>query len=596
MLMLRKKKAGAIAFILFFCLLTYLVLRAFFLEPLNDELLTLFYYIETGKIVGPDAFPDANNHVLISLWGRLMYQQGGTNFFWFRIPGLVGFCLYFWAIFKIITNNKEEIKFSLFIAFAGIVSIPYVLEYFAYARGYGISMGCFLWVVFGAMNIQARIKLLPLLTLFLFMLVAISANFSMITLGLLLLLWVVFQQTLFWKTYRPKEHLAFLGIELIYVLGLLPCIAMSFDLKEKGLLYYGSLEGLWMETGRSLSLYTFFKNPMVLKWIWVAVLIGFLLVIANRIVKFKKEYFRDSIVVFYWFIFGSLTAMVIMAEVLQVNYPSDRTAIYLIPLLFLLITLFCDQIKWMNYLNILFGIFMVSLGLNMNLNTSIFSPEDRLNSSFHNDIRKRVEKGTTISGSPVIVFTWPYAERNQKTAILLNSNEVSELCDVAVVSVRDIRTNQFDEDYVPFSTDPKRMLTAFRRKEPIKRTSIQKFTHEKINSKEEFIPLFNLDSMDTLKAENLLFDIRATIKSVSPIHKLSLVIAVDDSLGNCRYVASEMNWYFQKDKRSITINFPWIMKEKLSREKVVKFYLWNLGRNEVQVENVKLELLRLDEK
>jgi hypothetical protein len=594
--MIGSRNARLIAFFLFIFLFVYLILRAIFLEPLNDELLTLFYYIETGEIIGPKALLDANNHILISLWGRLIFQLGGENFFWFRLPSLLGFVLYFWGLYRIITQRSETISWTLCIAFLGIVSIPYVLEYFAYARGYGISLGCFIWVIIGALKIQGRIKIWNLIVLFLFMLVAISANLSLIILGLLLLFWVQFQQVAFWNQYRPKFHMAIFGICILYVISLFPFMGLSFELREKGLLYYGSLNGLWLETGKSLSGYTFFLNSDVLKWIWILIFIGIILFLLERFLKYKKEYFRNSILIFPWFIFGSLTAMVIMAEIMKVNYPSDRTAIYLIPLVFFLLVLLLEKIKWGKYLNICFGFFLISFILKLNLNSSIFSPEDRLNTKFYKEIRENLSAGMTISGSPVMVFTWPYAERKQEKAILLNLIESAELSDVVVVSVRDKQSINLDHGFEAFASDPKKMLTAYRRLNPVKKTSIQTIKGENKISSEEFIPLFSLNAIDTIRANDLLFEFKGTISSTKQIKKLILVISVDDSLKNVRYTATEMNWYFSKDRHKMTINFPWIMKNKLPNERDIKFYLWNLGENEVLLEDVQIEILQWQRK
>ena len=130
----------------------------------------------------------------------------------------------------------------------------------------------------------------------------------------------------------------------------------------------------------------------------------------------------------------------------------------------------------------------------------------------------------------------------------------------------------------------------------LNKTSIQTIKGENKISSEEFIPLFSLNAIDTILANDLLFEFKGTISSTKQIKKLILVISVDDSLKNVRYTATEMNWYFSKDRHKMTINFPWIMKNKLPNERDIKFYLWNLGENEVLLEDVQIEILQWQRK
>ena len=74
------------AIALFGFVFIYLVLRAYFNEPLHDEVATFFNYIETGRIFGEGVIQVAQNHLLNTYASRWMYLMFGDDFFFLRIP------------------------------------------------------------------------------------------------------------------------------------------------------------------------------------------------------------------------------------------------------------------------------------------------------------------------------------------------------------------------------------------------------------------------------------------------------------------------------------------------------------------------------
>ena len=174
----RDKLFFRIAIVLFAFLFLYVIVRACMLEPLNDEALTFLYYLETGRITGVDAFPDANNHLLNSYFGSFIYRNVGTNFFLFRLLSIAGFALYFWGVYFLVKHFKDN--WYRILVLLGITSIPYVLEYFGYARGYGFAMGCFVWMVYFSIQLQKEFSFKYLVLAYLCMYLTVFSNFSML--------------------------------------------------------------------------------------------------------------------------------------------------------------------------------------------------------------------------------------------------------------------------------------------------------------------------------------------------------------------------------------------------------------------------------
>lgn len=70
---------------LFLFMMGYAILRAIFVEPLFDELATVYWYLQTGYLPGRGATMDANNHILNSLISHQFFRLFGDHFFVYRL-------------------------------------------------------------------------------------------------------------------------------------------------------------------------------------------------------------------------------------------------------------------------------------------------------------------------------------------------------------------------------------------------------------------------------------------------------------------------------------------------------------------------------
>ena len=82
-------------------------------------------------------FKLANNHLLNSIYFRLLQHWHFTDVVYYRLPGLVGFLLFFIANSKILRLLKINNFYLIFLTVT-----PYFF-YFTYGRGYAMALGCF---------------------------------------------------------------------------------------------------------------------------------------------------------------------------------------------------------------------------------------------------------------------------------------------------------------------------------------------------------------------------------------------------------------------------------------------------------------------
>jgi hypothetical protein len=135
------KKFNTYAFIAIIGVFLFLlVCKAVKLPVTNDEAPAAVGYLHYSAwqiMMYPDSEP--NNHILNTLFTKLFISMFGNKQLVIRLPNLLFFVLYGIAIFRI---NKIVLKEdSVFFLPAALlfISNPYLLDFFALCRGYGMS-------------------------------------------------------------------------------------------------------------------------------------------------------------------------------------------------------------------------------------------------------------------------------------------------------------------------------------------------------------------------------------------------------------------------------------------------------------------------
>ncbi len=397
---------------LFLFLLTYAILRAYFVDPLLDELGTFYWYIQTGKILGANAALDANNHILNSFFSRGMYLLAGDHFFAFRFLSLASFVLYFFSTRHFVQKNID--KSVAWVIFLALNMIPWIFEYFSYSRGYGSALALF-FTAFCVLQKWQKTQLPKhyLLLLLLFWLTIVS-NLSMFIPGFFLFAYSLLQMVLHWKELKSKLWHIVLICVFLFALTLIYLYAE--ELKAAGALWWGSRAGLWEITGKSLAVNVLFNDNDNWQLILFALfgIIGFTFVVLW--LRKKSIAFIDEPV--FWvtgLFFLALLAAVFMALFMKVNYPMDRVGMYLVPLFILVLGLNFSKFQVLKWLLIALLWFPVSFIWKMNLYTSVFSPADRIQPAMYARIKKELKPGDVLSGDYSTSVIYAYNERSKAT-------------------------------------------------------------------------------------------------------------------------------------------------------------------------------------
>jgi hypothetical protein len=316
----------------------YLWLRAYYVQPIYDEIATFFHYIHTGDFLPFLSHPDANNHLLNSFLTWLCYRMFGTDELDLRLPNLLLFILYAVYTFRLASELRNRwLRWSLIIALLFVHSL---LEFFAMTRGYGMSMaftlaGCYHLFKFFRSGSHRQYLLTAL-----FMFLAVCANLNLLYTYLIILIITTFYLLTSIKRNSPLSSLL---SPLSFLLPALFFILFLLQMKQQGLLYYGSTDGFWEVSAQSLVKMLFGGNPVILYYtaflFITALALWLILVLKQR--KFSS--FSNEGFVFFYLVIGNILAALLGNLLMGINYHEARTALYLYPLLILGVVFILDE-------------------------------------------------------------------------------------------------------------------------------------------------------------------------------------------------------------------------------------------------------------
>lgn len=581
---------------LFGLLLLYFLLRAWFLAPLHDETATFFHYIELGDIWSDTALLDANNHLLNSWLGRFLYLIFGESFFALRLPALAAFCIYFWSSYGLI----KRIYFGAYAmyVFLALNTIPWITDYFAYTRGYGMAIGFFMAALYflSTWIQQFKWQSFGLLTLCSYL--AVLSNLTYLISSLLLLTFTFGFLLLQWKKLNGKQRYMPLVLMLVFGLALLPLIYHTLTLKYAGALYYGSLDGLWWVTGKSLSRYVFFTDNDNLRIVY-----GFFVLVCAgvfiwqwRDIGFKKLILEQST----WFtalFVGNISAILFLAKVMHVNYPEDRAAMYLVPLGLLAFTSLIKYVKGIRIVLLLLIYFPLVFILKINLSTSVFSPDDRMSEAFYLQASKILKSENTIDVNPIMQLNYARFERSAhrtKHPARLRT-DFDPQTDIILTKWAYLAGKKvWKKTHKMVASDPNGYVLLQKNKQS-EFITILDTVYTNQQSGEEFINLAQLPIQEGWRNKYLVVTISSDIATKNfKIDTYNLVVGTNDSLGNSiRYDYFNLRWYLGTQINRFKLNYPFGIDQLKAEESQLILYIWNREKHQSNLTNTRIRIKAL---
>ncbi|MBL4658622.1 MAG: glycosyltransferase family 39 protein, partial [Flavobacteriales bacterium] len=347
-----------VTYILGALLLIFTVAKASMTSLTYDEAFTFIYYLPQDfmRIFSFAAPYSANNHILSSLLMKVSQNLFGSSELALRIPSLLAHVVY---ICLTIAFLRKLSPLLLIPGFLLLNTNPYLLEFFALGRGYGLAiclmMGSLLmWIKYReTQKVRAYTLCLILAG------AAAFSNFSLLLVVASILLLHNYEGLLSGKI-STRSPIALLSSGLkhnkINLIFLVILVMVFYEpirrcIKFK-LLYHGGVTGFWPESIMTLlqfSLYdasytTWLLNP--LSWFLMAVLIISMGLLVNSIrVKVKENDSTPNWKMDFGLLFVLIILICTVANWSFGNkYVIDRGALFLYPLIVLILLTMLDEL------------------------------------------------------------------------------------------------------------------------------------------------------------------------------------------------------------------------------------------------------------
>jgi hypothetical protein len=585
------------SWILFSFLMVYFVLRALFLAPLHDESATFLHFIEPEIWFGESVMLDANNHLFNSFLGSLLHSFFGNEFFLFRLPSLLCFPIYFWGIYTFLKSIDN--RFTQIILLTAAVTVVYMNDYFSYSRGYAMAISFFIWMLVYAQRFVKESRTISLILLYVFSFLAVFSNLVFLVSACLALVLALIIHLKNIRNFAVVKNVFLLVVHIAFIYSLLPIISFGQLLKEHGALYYGSLDGFWIVTGKTLSKYVLYYDADWLKWFFILLFILFLGLLIYLLFKrgFWKQAAQETTIL-SWFLFGNIIAIFVLAIFMKVNYPEDRAGMYFIPLIILLVGFFSHEFHKWRYIQLILLFFPITAIFQLNLNTSIFTPDERFDASFYQQVKKTIDTSTTVSVYHTMALNWDLLERQTKDVVKIQPNilnEFSPLYDVIInksseLNVRDLK------DYQLLCKDLPSGFVAYKRTKPLQKIKIRSSKIGRITSNDEYINLLELKSLDSIRNEDLLIKLAGNFKIITPFHDVRLIFTTFNAKNETvRYETYDQRWIHGANQGQFKVKINSVFKRFYPEEIEFRLYIWNPQHSKIDFENGSVHFYKLKE-
>lgn len=579
--------------ILFAILFMYLILRAILVEPLLDELGTLFWYIQTGNIINENAVLDANNHLLNSFVGHYCYKLFGDHLIVYRFLAIISFPIYFFSSRKIVSENIRHFQLIIFLA---LISIHWLFDYFSLSRGYAPSVAFFMFSLSYITSLSNTFKLRYLVLILIGFSLSILSNLSMIIPIVLLSGYLFLIFIIHWKHQETKQKVSFFLFLSAFSIFIFKIYSYIETLKNAGALWWGSKKGFWEVTGKSVSQNIFFTDNDIVKYGLTTI---FIIMIIALIYHLSKKGFKQFFLAFqFWstgLFFLCILSVIFMANFMDVNYPQDRVAMYLVILLILSFGSLISEMKGLKWLLLTFIWFPISFFGKANVNTTIFSPQDRIHNDFFNEIQKVISPEDVISADYVAHICYAYASRDSDTIKMAVLNYSDTLIG------EDYRLESFYGSidnwtgYKCILSDEITKMKLYKRIKNVQETVLKDTLIQHIESSQMYIPLltYKFDENRTFKNFKILVESSILFEKGSISSNLIEDISSLEK-GSVEYFATSFDWYFGHKKNN---KFNYTRKLKIDGLEGNKatIYIYNPDLVNITLNDFRIKVYGLNE-
>jgi hypothetical protein len=347
-------------------LFSYIIIRAKVISLTWDESYTFFEFVRPSNWL-PQHYEamSANNHLLNTWLMKISVFLFGESELALRLPNIIAGGIFLFILIRLLTRIFSDWKLRL-IGFILMACNPYVIDYFSIARGYGISIALLMCgIYFICKFISTNFQLRESLSALLFFALATLTNLTCIPLFLSAAFLLAFTVYFFGnKKDKIKKIILFLSLPIIFLLILTPFI---FNLQQAGAFYLGreatSPLVIFASLGDAMAYgknYAAWLSPLLVKLFYLIPVIALIETFRRRKI-IRSSASTLSLFFFTALFFLSFIIPVMLHYVMGINFISGRTALFFLPILFLLFLFVIQRSERMfQYLVLLFTVFSLT--------------------------------------------------------------------------------------------------------------------------------------------------------------------------------------------------------------------------------------------
>lgn len=537
------------------------------------------------------------------------YTIFGSSALALKLPNILTFPIYVFFVYKIsglIKNRYLHWGFFISMLFA-----HNYFEFFGTGRGYGMSMAFLAGGIWYTMQSIQTLKTKYFAWSFVFLILASYANLtimnSFIVLTGILLISIVL------NIVKQKTSIRVKNTIILILLGIIPTfllIKLLFALQDKGELYYGEPEGFFEVSVKSLSKLLTGSESMIFPYFALVFFIIFVLIyLYTALRKSGNKNILTRIInpgwVFFLLLVGNIVAYFLEQKLFGIDYPEDRTGLFLYPFFIGTIFFGLDQIKfkkdWYSVLPVLpFIFFPIHFIASANLSWSSLE-NHAIPESFFEKVTEDYEKGNyppTLEGYHTRTMRWNYMNFRNKPELSIVSFDSypSTIADYQIVWPNE--NPKWLELYETIDKDSNSKLQLLKRKQKLSKQLC--FKKSEINSEKnilnEYFELYR-GSVDSLAGNSLYVGFKLNLKTVeSPFHAWFVTSIADKDGNNLRYEYIPLYWFRSewRDNGNPFING--LLIQSLPEEATTMVtYIWNIGGKPFTVKNTELEIFKLEQ-
>ncbi len=545
---------------------------------------------------------DANHHFLNSALTSFSYYLFGSGEFALRLPNLLFFPVYLFFWFKLsgfISNRLIRWIFLL----AGLFAHN-LIEFFALSRGYGMSIALLtagLYYLLKAFQENRKGYFLPAV---LFILLALSANLSLLNSAILITLLMILH--FFSKLQYKSAALAVLAIILCSG-GIILSALRLFKMRAKGSLYYGSGEGFWRVTIRSLLKALLGLNGGFAELFFDVSLLflicGSVYLAYKGYLTYKGLIFNPGLVITF-FLFGNAAACLLLNKFFQVNFPEDRVGLYFLPLFIGSFCFISDELlkgketgTYLQLSALPLLAFPVHFLCSANLSHASFYSTENIPHRFYKQVSAFAQQGkcpATVGGYRMRELAWDYQNfRHGGIGSLLDCNSYPQAeSDFQVVVAGDLGEGL--RYYEKLDYDVSSGLSLMKRKPFLKKQLLLEKQAGSSSTAGEYFDLFK-GRVDSLVTASLYVEAGFSLRCTQKHFRTWLVMSVKDLKGkSLLYERLPLDWLktsWKGDPNNL-LNGLTFHNLPAGSEYLV-CYLWNQDRTPYDISTSNIRIYQL---